>query len=86
MKLDSVTTGAMVKVFGSTGLAMGLLMTVNAFGFGVYIAAITMLKALSRLTGISLAFGAYVATDLVRGVFFGRIGFVGLQPLEALHH
>ena len=74
MELDSVTAGAIIGDLWSTGLAMSLLVTLNSFGFGIYIAATTMLKDLTLLTGISLAFGAYVATDLVLGVFFGRVG------------
>jgi hypothetical protein len=75
--------GAMVKIFGSTGLALALLGTANAFGFGLFLAATTMVKALTLLTGISLAFGTYAATASGSGSAHragGGGGFPNLDP------
>lgn len=74
MGLDNLTAKALLNIFKSGGAALAILGGLHAAGFGLFLAAMTMLKALALLTGMSFGFGVYMATASFLGFLTGPVG------------
>jgi|YelNatPaOPRAMG01_1025707.scaffolds.fasta_scaffold23892_5 hypothetical protein len=76
MGLDQLTAKALLNIFKSGGAALAVLVGLNAAGFGLFLAAVTTLQAITLLTGLSLGFGPYMVTTTILGFMTGPLGMV----------
>ncbi len=76
MGLDNLTAKAMLNIFKSGGATLAVLGGLHAAGFGLFLAAVTTLKAFALLTGMSIGFGAYMATTTFLGFLTGPVGIL----------
>ncbi len=74
MKLDELTEQSLLKMVKSGGITVGTLIAMDVAGFGLFLAATTMLKAFSLLVGTTFAFSTYTATTAFLGFLTGPIG------------
>ena len=74
MNLDELSARSMISVLKGGGIAVGSIAALNMAGFGVFMAATTMLKAISLLLGVTFAFGTYAATTTFIGFLLGPLG------------
>jgi uncharacterized protein YaaW (UPF0174 family) len=74
MKLDELTEHSLLQMVKSGGIAAGTLMAMEVAGFGLFLAATTMLHALSLLIGTTFAFSTYTAATAFLGFLTGPIG------------
>jgi uncharacterized protein YaaW (UPF0174 family) len=74
MKLDELTEKTLLNIVKSGGIAAGTLIAMDVAGFGLFLAATTMLNAFSLLIGTTFAFGTYTALTAFLGFLTGPIG------------
>lgn len=65
--LDELTAKGLISVFKSGGVTVATLTAMNAAGFGLFLAATTMIKAFSLLIGVTFGFGIYTAATTFLG-------------------
>jgi hypothetical protein len=76
MGLEELSATAMLNIFKSGAITLVALGGLHTAGFGLFLAAVTMLNAFALLTGLSLGFGVYMATTSFIGFITGPVGMV----------
>lgn len=83
MGLDHLTARAILNIFKSGGAALAVLGSLHAAGFGLFLAAVTTLKAFTLLTGMSIGIGTYMATTTFLGFLTGPVGMLLAMTLAS---
>jgi hypothetical protein len=76
MGLDRLTAEGMLSALKSGALTLAFAGGLHTLSFGLFLAASTMMKAFTLLTGIGLGFGFYTGASAFLGLVLGPVGLL----------